>query len=63
MNVKQREEKKSERLPENAAGSLLEYGLIIGFTIFAFIIVVTIIFNVIDWSNEQMKDFFQLFKG
>ncbi|GAB4305799.1 MAG: hypothetical protein Kow0069_02040 [Promethearchaeota archaeon] len=51
-----------ELIEGETAGSLLEYGLIIGFTLFAFVIIVGIILQIIDWSNEQLAGLFDFFK-
>ena len=50
-------------LKDNLAGSLLEYGLIIGFSIVAFLIIVGIMTSILDWSKGNLADFFSIFQG
>jgi Flp pilus assembly pilin Flp len=49
--------RKTKGLKEETGGSLVEYGLIIGFAIFAFALVVTIILGVVDWAANSVGDF------
>jgi len=48
---------------DNTAGSLLEYGLIIGFSIVVFLIIVGIVTSILDWSKGNLTDFFSIFQG
>ncbi|MHA1454261.1 MAG: Flp family type IVb pilin [Promethearchaeota archaeon] len=48
---------------DNTAGSLLEYGLIIGFSIVVFLIIVGIVTSILDWSKGNLSDFFSIFQG
>lgn len=48
-------------LTDENAGSLLEYGLLIGFSIFIFIIIIGIISGMFDWTSIQISQFFDLF--
>lgn len=48
---------------DNAAGSLLEYGLIIGFSIVIFLVIVGIVTSILDWSKGNLADFFSIFQG
>ncbi|MCK4237828.1 MAG: hypothetical protein KAX33_01815 [Candidatus Lokiarchaeota archaeon] len=45
-------------LKDENAGSLLEYGLLIGFSIFIFIIIIQIILSMFDWTSTQISQFF-----
>ena len=45
-------------LRDESAGSLLEYGLLIGFSIFIFIIIIEIIFSMFEWTGTQISQFF-----
>lgn len=46
-----------------SAGSLLEYGLIIGFSIVAFLVIVGIVTSILDWTNGNLSDFLSIFQG
>jgi len=48
-------------LKDENAGSLLEYGLLIGFSIFIFIIIIGIISEMFNWTSMQISQFFDLF--
>ncbi len=39
-------------------GSIVEYGLIIGFSIILFLVVIDMIMNIIGWSDFQIQDLF-----
>ena len=39
-------------------GSLIEYGLIIGFALVSFIVIIGIVLSVFDWANTTLSDFF-----
>ncbi len=47
-------------LKDESAGSLLEYGLLIGFSIFIFIIIIEIIFSMFEWTGTQISQFFDV---
>ncbi len=47
----------------NSAGSLLEYGLIIGFSIVVFLIIAGIIMSILDWTQGNLSDFWSIFQG
>ena len=47
-------------LKDENAGSLLEYGLLIGFSIIIFIIIIQVIFSMFDWISMQISQFFDL---
>lgn len=49
-----------EFLRDKSAGSILEYGLLVGFSIFIFLLIVSIILNVFGWTNGQISDFFNI---
>ena len=38
-------------------GSIVEYALILGFAIFIFIVVVSLILSIVDWTQSNMNDF------
>lgn len=48
---------------DNSAGSLLEYGLIIGFSIVVFLVIVGIVTSILEWSKGNLADFFSIFQG
>ncbi len=39
-------------------GSIVEYGLIIGFSIILFLVVIDMIMNIFGWSDFQIQDLF-----
>ncbi|MBN2154959.1 MAG: hypothetical protein JW776_02820 [Candidatus Lokiarchaeota archaeon] len=47
----------------DAAGSLLEYGLIVGFSIIAFLIIAGIITSILEWTQGNLADFWSIFQG
>ena len=47
---------------DTRAGSLLEYGLIIGFSIVAFLVIVGIVTSILEWTNGNLSDFFSIFE-
>ncbi len=47
-------------LKDESAGSLLEYGLLIGFSILIFIIIIEIIFSMFEWTGTQISQFFDV---
>jgi len=48
---------KRRHLSNETGGSMVEYGLIIGFTIFAFVLIIGIVTSIIDWSSGQTENF------
>ncbi len=63
-----KQKKRKKLLPisiykDTAAGSLLEYGLIIGFSIVAFLVIVGIFMSILDWTNGNLSDFLSIFQG
>jgi len=60
---KKRTKRPKHIVKDNAAGSLLEYGLIIGFSIVVFLIIVGIVTSILDWSTGNLSDFFSIFQG
>lgn len=48
---------------DSTAGSLVEYGLIIGFSIVIFMIIVGIMTSIMEWSKGNLADFFSIFQG
>lgn len=41
-------------------GSIVEYGLIIGFSIILFLTIIDMIFSIFGWSGLQIEDLFSL---
>jgi len=39
-------------------GSIVEYGLIIGFSIILFLVIIDMIFRIFGWSGTQIQDLF-----
>ncbi len=50
--------KLKEFLKDNSAGSLLEYGLLIGFSIFIFILIIAIVTQIFEWTGGQISELF-----
>jgi Flp pilus assembly pilin Flp len=50
-------------IKDNSAGSLLEYGLIIGFSIAIFLVIVGIVTSILDWTQGNLADFLSIFQG
>ena len=50
-------------IKDKTAGSLLEYGLIIGFSIITFLVIAGIVTSILDWTNGNLVDFFSIFQG
>jgi hypothetical protein len=48
---------------DTSAGSLLEYGLIIGFSIAIFLVIVGIVTSILEWTQGNLADFFSIFQG
>jgi hypothetical protein len=48
-------------LRNEKAGSIIETGLIIGFSLLCFVLIAGIIMSVIDWSSTALLDFFKFF--
>jgi Flp pilus assembly pilin Flp len=51
----------SRLINDERASTLIEYGLIVGFAILSFIVIVGIITSVLDWSTSALADFFNFF--
>jgi len=47
---------------DETAGSLLEYGLIIGFSIVVFLVIVGIVTSILEWSKGNLAEFFDIFQ-
>jgi hypothetical protein len=56
-NVEKSQENFKRRRFGIVGGSVVEYALILGFSIFIFIIVVGIILNIINWSDSNLQSF------
>ena len=64
ITMKKKQKISLRRIYENtSAGSLLEYGLIIGFSIAAFLVIVGIVSSILDWTQGNLADFFSIFQG
>lgn len=45
-------------IDEETGGSIVEYGLIIGFSLVAFVIIVGIVMSIMDWANLSFDKLF-----
>jgi hypothetical protein len=47
---------------DDYGGSLVEYALLVGFALFIFFIIVSVVTSMLDWTVGLSNDFFELFK-
>ncbi|TFG14558.1 MAG: hypothetical protein EU535_03285 [Promethearchaeota archaeon] len=45
------------------AGNLVEYALLIGFALFIFFLLVSIVLSMMDWTAGQSNEFFEVVEG
>lgn len=64
MKLKKKIRKFYKRIKEffsdERGGNLIEYALLIGFALFLFFLIVSVITNMLDWTFGQSDDFFNL---
>jgi len=46
-------------LNDKKAGSIIEYGLIIGFSLIAFLMIISIIMAILNWDKNALDNFFK----
>jgi Flp pilus assembly pilin Flp len=47
-------------IQDESGGNLVEYALLIGFGLFIFFLLVSIITNMLDWTVNQSNEFFKV---
>jgi hypothetical protein len=50
-----------EFFSDEYGGSLVEYVLLVGFALFIFFIIVSVVTSMLDWTIGLSNDFFELF--
>ena len=50
-------------IEDEYGGNLVEYALLIGFALFVFFIIVSVITSLLDWTLGLSNDFFNIFGG
>ncbi|MFX1365155.1 MAG: hypothetical protein ACFFCE_18020 [Promethearchaeota archaeon] len=43
-------------------GNIIEYALLVGFALFIFFIIISVITSMLDWTVGLSEDFFDIFK-
>lgn len=62
MKLKNYLKKKFYKLKKDEnGGSIIEYGLIIGFSLIAFVIIIGIISSILDWTGSALENLFKIF--
>ena len=57
------EKKIKEFFKNESGGNLVEYALLIGFALFIFFILVSVILSTLDWTIGQSNTFFETAEG
>ena len=50
-----------EFFSDNYGGNLVEYALLVGFALFIFFIIVSVVASLLDWTVGLSGDFFNIF--
>ncbi|MFX0072568.1 MAG: hypothetical protein ACFFAO_15895 [Candidatus Hermodarchaeota archaeon] len=60
-NIKKKiKDKFKEFIYDEYGGNLVEYALLIGFALFVFFLIISIITSMLDWTVNQSNDFFNI---
>ena len=62
-NFKKLEKKIKEFFQDEYGGNLVEYALLIGFALFIFFLLISIITSMLDWTVSQSNEFFEVVDG
>ncbi|TFG08738.1 MAG: hypothetical protein EU539_01435 [Promethearchaeota archaeon] len=62
-NFKKLEKKIKEFFQDEYGGNLVEYALLIGFALFIFFLLISIITSMLDWTVNQSNEFFEVVDG
>ena len=52
-----------EFILDEYGGNLVEYALLIGFALFIFFLLVSIVLSMMDWTAGQSSEFFEVVEG
>jgi Flp pilus assembly pilin Flp len=55
--------KVKEFIKDDYAGNLVEYALLVGFALFVFFLLVSVITSMLDWTLGQSNEFFEVIEG
>ncbi len=56
-------DKIKEFFADEYGGNLVEYALLIGFALFIFFLIITVIMSMLDWTIGQSNEFFDTVSG
>ena len=66
MDLKKRIGKIKKRIKDffidEYGGNIVEYALLVGFALFIFFIIISVVTSMLDWTVGLSTDFFDLFK-
>jgi len=54
--------KTREFLRDEYGGNIIEYALLVGFALFIFFIIISVVTSMLDWTVGLSNDFFEVFK-
>ncbi len=60
--IKKFRSKTKEFFRNEYGGNLVEYALLIGFALFVFFIIISVVTSMLDWTVGLSDDFLELFK-
>lgn len=63
MKFEKIKKKIKEYIKDDWGGNLVEYSLLIGFALFIFFIMVTVITSMLGWMEDQSLTFLELING
>jgi Flp pilus assembly pilin Flp len=63
MKFEKIKKKIKEYIKNDCGGNLVEYSLLIGFALFIFFIMVTVITSMLGWMEDQSLTFLELING
>ena len=61
--TKKLKKKVKDFIYDEFGGNLVEYALLIGFGLFIFFLLVSIVLSMMDWTAGQSNEFFELAEG
>jgi Flp pilus assembly pilin Flp len=61
--AKKIKQKVKEFIYDEYGGNLVEYALLIGFGLFIFFLLVSIVLSMMDWTANQSTEFFEIAEG
>lgn len=54
--------KVKEFFRDEFGGNIIEYALLVGFALFIFFIIISVVTSMLDWTVGLSDDFFEIFK-